>query len=170
MNAQSAGDFPQITNSSYGANTQWLGTLTADGVTQWEQDDSPNLLRGLKQRSPLGKAAEDVLDLTTSILFQHQQNQTNMSTRRIVKVFIADPHPDVPMDKALLHKGDEKWTDSTNEELYFEIPINDLLKTHNAERVKWLDKEATRKAGKDIYLEPVRIRDLKMVVVEIAKF
>lgn len=162
MNTQAAGDYPQITSSSYGSSTTeyWPGHTTID------MQSADDLIRKTEQalfsQRPLRRHQQHIKEPTAETI--------DMSTRRIVKVFIADPHIDVPMDKALLHKGEEKWTDATNEELYFEIPIKDLLTAHNAERVKWLDKEATRKAGKDIFLEPVRIRDLKMVVVEIAKF
>lgn len=90
--------------------------------------------------------------------------------RRIVQVFIADPNENVPLDKALLYRGEQKLTDATDAELFFEVPIQELLAKHNAERVKMLDKEASRKAGKDLFLEPVKIRELKMTVVTIASF
>lgn len=95
-----------------------------------------------------------------------------MSTpsRRIVKVYIADPHPDVPMDAALIYEGEEKFTDATDQELFFEIGLKDKLEQHNKERVKWQDKEASKRAGKDIFLEPVKIRELRMVVVTVAQF
>jgi len=93
-----------------------------------------------------------------------------MSTRRIVQVFIADPDINVPLESALLFKSEPKFTDATDQELYFEVPITDLLKAHNEKRKTWLDKDASRKAGKDIALEPAKIRDLKMVVVNIAQF
>ncbi len=93
-----------------------------------------------------------------------------MSSRRIVQVFIADPDINVPLDDALLHKSEPKFTDATDQELYFEVPIVELLKAHNEKRKAWLDKDATRKAGKDVFLEPAKIRDLKMVVVNVAQF
>ena len=95
---------------------------------------------------------------------------SNNQKRRFVQVFIADPNENVPLDRAVLYTGPQKLTDATDAELYFEVAIKDLLDAHNAQRVAWLDKEASRKAGKDIALEPARIRDLKMVVVTIAEF
>lgn len=91
-------------------------------------------------------------------------------TRRIVQVFIADPNENVPLDAAVLFKGEQKLTESTDQELYFELPIADTLAKHNEKRAKWLDKEATKRSGKDVFLDPAKIRELKMVVVTIAQF
>lgn len=91
-------------------------------------------------------------------------------TIRIIKAYIADPNDNLPLDKRVLYSGPEKLTDLTDQELFFEIPINDLLKAHNEVRAKTVDKKASEKFGRDIFLEPVRIRDLKMVVVDIATF
>ncbi len=92
------------------------------------------------------------------------------TTRRIVQVFIADTNENVPLEESVLYTGTQKLTDATDTELFFEVPIVDLLKAHNEKRVKWTDKEASKRSGKDVFLDPVKIRDLKMVVVDIAKF
>lgn len=90
--------------------------------------------------------------------------------RRLVQVFIADTNENVPLEKCLLYSGQLKLTDLNDTELFFEIPINDLLKAHNEQRIKWSDKDASRKAGKDIFLDPVKIRELQMRVVNVAQF
>jgi len=92
------------------------------------------------------------------------------TNRRIVQVFIADPNENVPLEKSILYTGSQKLTDLTDTELFFEVPMSEILKTHNEMRVQQLDKEATKRAGKDILLDPVKIRDLKMVVVTVASF
>ena len=89
---------------------------------------------------------------------------------RIVKVFIADPSESLPLDKRVIYTGEEKLTDLTDQELFFEVEINALLKAHNDFRVTVNDKVQTEKFGREIKLEPARIRDLKMVVVTIAQF
>lgn len=94
----------------------------------------------------------------------------NQTQRRYVQVFIADPNENVPLEESVLYKGDQKLTDLTDTELFFEVPIAETLKAHNEKRVKWLDKEASKRAGKDVTLDAVKIRDLKMVVVTIAAF
>lgn len=93
-----------------------------------------------------------------------------VSTARIVKVFIADSNDNLPLDKRVLYSGDEKLTDLTDQELFFEVPIADILAKHNETRAKTVDKKQAEKFGRDIYLEPARIRDLKMVVVNVAQF
>lgn len=89
---------------------------------------------------------------------------------RIVKVYIADSDENLELEQRLLYSGEEKLTDFTDQELFFEVPINDILKKHNEVRSKTVDKKASEKFGRDIFLEPVRIRDLEMVVVEVAVF
>lgn len=93
-----------------------------------------------------------------------------MSTARIVKVFIADPNENLPLDKRVLYTGDEKLTDLTDQELFFDVPISTILAAHNLIRAATVDKKAAEKFGRDIMLEPARIRDLRMVVVTIAQF
>ncbi len=99
---------------------------------------------------------------------QQQKEDDSMSTqRRLVRVMMVDPHPDVPMDHALLHDSKEVFTDKDDRELFFDMPVAELLRAHNAKRVTWPDKAVKDRVQ---MLEPVRIRDLKMHVIEIAKF
>lgn len=95
---------------------------------------------------------------------------SDKNQRRIVQLFIADPDPDCPLERAIIYQTEPKFTDLDDQELYFEAGIPEKLSLHNKERILWLDKAATRKAGKDVFLEPIRIRNLKMVVVTIAQF
>ena len=44
------------------------------------------------------------------------------------------------------------------------------MKTHNSLREGIKDKKASEARDKDVYLEAVRIKDLKMVVLTIAQF
>lgn len=90
-----------------------------------------------------------------------------MTTRRLVQIFIADPNENVPVDQCLLYTGEQKLTDATDQELFFEIDIKSILEKHNAARVKIVDKKVKERTE---YLEAVKIRDLKMVVVTVAGF
>lgn len=107
--------------------------------------------------------------------FEPQQQQPNqesefpMANRRIVQVIIADTNDNVPLNDCVLYKGPEKLTDATDQELFFETNISEVLTTYNAKRVKCLDKEATKRSGRDVFLDPVKIRELKMVVVTVAQ-
>lgn len=91
-----------------------------------------------------------------------------MSERRIVQVFIVDPDEKMPLKESLLYQGDIELTDLTDQELFFEIEIKSILIEHNKRRCEIEDKKAESKEKK--YLEPIRIRDLNMTVVNIAKF
>lgn len=86
--------------------------------------------------------------------------------RRIVRIYIIDPDERVPDEKALLYESPRPFlTSATDEELYFQLPIMELLGEHNALRATLLDEETTAKCGHDTYLRPIRIRDLKMIIV-----
>lgn len=88
-----------------------------------------------------------------------------LPARRIVKVFIADNNENIPLDDCLLFVGNEKITDATDQELFFEIDIKTILKNYNEKRTKVIDKKVKDRTE---YLEPAKIRDLKMVVVVVA--
>lgn len=87
--------------------------------------------------------------------------------RRLVQIFIVDPNENVPLDKCLLYKGEEKLTDLNDQELFFELDIKGLLEAWNVERVKIMDK---RVKDRQEFLEPAKVRDLKMIVTTIASF
>jgi hypothetical protein len=151
-------ELPSISNNSYISNSVGADSLlSASGIlttharrvastTAWEST-SPQQLTPMKAPMPASAASF-----------------------RIVRVVIADTDQNLPLDLRVLYSGGEKFTDLTDQELFFEIPIKDFMDRHNQTRVKTLDKKATDKAGRDVFLEPARIRDLKMVVVTIAEF
>lgn len=101
---------------------------------------------------------------------QLQEFESMASTLRIVRVYIADLSEQVPLDKRVIYRGDEITTDLTDQELFYEVPISTLVKAHNAYRETVRDKQASEKAGRDVMLEPIRIKDLRMVVAVIAPF
>lgn len=101
---------------------------------------------------------------------QLQEKKPMANTTRVIKIFVADADENIDLDKRLLFTSDEKLTDCTDQELFFEVPINELLTKHNEYRKTVADKKASEKFGREVKLEPVRIRDLKMTVVTIASF
>jgi hypothetical protein len=98
---------------------------------------------------------------------RQQEKQVAKSTRRLVKVIIIDTDENVPLTKCVLYSGDEKLTDATDQELFFEIDIKNILDKHNEYRVTLKDKSVKERVEN---LEPVKIRDLRMVVVNVATF
>ena len=155
---------PSITGSAYTSTTmplaninQAMSSFTAIGDMPWQnqQQDYRGVLFG---QEPAPKAKDKP---------QPKKDDTAMTTRRLVQVFIADPDENVPLESALLYKGEPKFTDATDQELFFEIDINSILKTYNEKRVTVVNKKVKERTE---MLEPAKIRDLKMVVVKIAEF
>lgn len=89
---------------------------------------------------------------------------------RIVRIYVADTDENLDVEKRLLYSGDEKLTDATDQELFYDVPINELLTKHNEFRKTVIDKKQSEKFGREVKLEPIRIRDLKMTIVSIATF
>lgn len=170
------GDMPTITDSAHTHTTYGLGNLatpmsmfvgttatTPFALNQHQGAAAGNIgaARAMKQF---------IVDQPTQHIVQNvKQEKTPMSTpkRRLVQVFIADPDENVPLDKSLLYSGEQKLTDATDEELFFEIEIKAILEKHNAERTQFVNKKVKERTE---FLEPVKIRDLKMVVVNVATF
>lgn len=167
MNSNATGDFPTITASTYASSAVMPGafTLTASGTgSPWQEADTEVFRRIVAGQPTLQESIAKR---------QAQQNQPNppmASQKRIVRVYLADVDDNIPLDKSVLYTGSEKLTDSTDQELYFEIPVQEILTKHNAYRATVVDKKATNRIGKEVFLEPVKIRDLKMIVVNIATF
>lgn len=152
-------DIPQITGSFY---TNSTNDLASYGVQQLAQGNQ----FGIRQFQAWGNA--EALPQPSP---PPEKSMADKITRRIVQVFIADPNDNVPLEKSVLYTGEQKLTDLNDTELFFEVPnLQDLIKSHNEVRKGTVDKDASKRAGKDILLDPVKIRDLKMVVVTVAQF
>lgn len=170
MNLTNTGDFPTISASNYGTTTGCYTVSTDSGPVVTLNTAAIQRAQGLLMR---GRAWErggvpDGND-TESFSEPETKNQIIMA-KRIVRVYLADTDDNLPLEKCLLYTGSEKLTDATDQELYFEIPILMILTEHNAYRKTVTDKKATNRLGKEVFLEPVKIRDLKMTVVNIATF
>jgi hypothetical protein len=113
-----------------------------------------NVLRGV----PLRRLMLDEAQNVPSEIFKSM-------SKRLVRVFLVDPNASIPLDASMLYKSEEKLTDLTDQELFFEMPVQELLAKHNALRVTLVDKEASKLSNKDVLLEPAKIRDLTMTVL-----
>jgi len=149
------GDLPAMASSSYSASALNIAEMgiNAAGLNQF-------------QVSPVVMAPA-LRGLVPHPMQQPKKEKPAMVTRRLVQVFIADPDDNVPLNQSLLYSGQQKLTDATDQELFFEIDIKSILDNYNDERVKVRDKKVKERIE---YLEPAKIRDLKMVVVNIATF
>lgn len=157
-------EMPSLTSTAYATSTvsaaDFLGAQNATFPT-----GSASAQTGMRDLA--GEALKAWI-MPARVVQQPKEKQ--VPSARIVKIFIADPNENLPLDKRILYSGDEKLTDLTDQELFFEVPIKELLDAHNAVRAATRDRKQTEKFGREVFLEPVRIRDLKMVVTTVAEF
>ena len=177
------GNTPTITHSAYagsiydGMGTAMGGTATALGLVSTSNTSGISPMRIARSPEFIGDCSSDHFEeqqhrkystlISAALAEKYQGNQMAKSTMRMVQVFIADPNDNVPLDDRMIYRGNQHLTDATDQELFFEINIVELLAAHNAKRVKVVDKSVKDRVE---YLEPVKIRDLRMVVVNVATF
>lgn len=150
-------ELPTVTSSAYASSVLDPRLFVGQGIAQAGLGHAGGLMQQfVAERANIAAPAA-------------QPKEQPMSAR-IVKVFIADSNENLPLEKRVIYSGEEKLTDLTDQELFFEVPIADLLAKHNEVRAATVDKKQAEKFGRDIFLEPARIRDLKMVVVNVAAF
>lgn len=159
--ALGGGDIPTIGASNYASTSYGLHDFQpmAMGSASYSQLDNSmeQAFAAFKQQRTL-KQIQKTLD---------QETEMTNPTRRFAQVIIVDPNENVPLDSCLVYKGDPKLTDATDQELFFELDIKDLLAKHNEKRIAFIDKKVKDRTEN---LEPAKVRDLKMVVVNIATF
>ena len=157
-------EMPTISSTSYVTT----GTSLSDWADKTVAAHAGTQLRAAQALTlrPAGARFEEDVQQTA---FGHHTKEIRVSMR-FVKVFIVDPTDDLKLSQRVLHSGEEQLTDLTDQELFFELPIKALLDKHNAVRATVLNKKASERAGKDVFLEPVRVRDLKMNVTVVASF
>lgn len=144
-------ELPSISSTSYASSTVSTADLKAPLVA-YATDDV--VKRALAEAKPRNEPKEAPM----------------AQASRVVKVFIADPDENLKLADRLIYRGDEVFTDQTDQELFFDVPIRELLDAHNAKRAKTIDRKATEKFGRDVFLEAVRVRDLRMTIVTVASF
>jgi hypothetical protein len=154
------------TASYYDGGGTALGLVAAGGLTT---ATSPMIARALggKVMDKTDDWERRVAMADAAMAMQNKQENIMATKLRIVKVIIADVDENIPLDKRVLYSGEEKITDATDQELFFEIDIKNILDKHNEYRVTLKDKSVKERVEN---LEPVKIRDLRMVVVNVATF
>ena len=96
-----------------------------------------------------------------------QKTGEKKMSRRIVNIYIVDTDINVPAERALIYRKENVFTDATDQELLFGINIPELLTEYNKFRITVRDKSFKQE---QIMLEPARIGDLQLRIVEICKF
>lgn len=151
-------EMPSLMATSYAAANTVFGGIANGGAFEtfkaWEQ--------------PKDDASKRLAAILVANAAINKPKEADMSEkRRLVRVLMVDPNDDVPVESALLYDSKEVFTDKTDQELYFDIPVVDILKAHNEKRTKLVNKAVKDRTE---YLEPARIRDLKMLVIALATF
>lgn len=161
-------DLPQMLSTTYASST-----LDPDLMFRGQGVAFPggnaDLVDAARRMAIAGHMANKLGGVPTPDI-RNQLIKENQMATRIVRVIIADPNENIPLDQRVLFMSNEMTTDMTDEELYFDVNPAAKLAAHNEKRVKMLDKKASDRANKEVFLEPARIRDLKMIVVNIATF
>ena len=150
-------EMPTMLAATYGSTNQFAMQAKSGELFRWQ--DKVNAL---------GMKLPAVAELTSTPAHIAKEPPVAQTKRRLVRVLVVDPSDSVPVDRCLLHAGAEQFTDSTDQELFFDIDIRSILEKHNEYRVTLDDKSSKAETPKK--LEPARIRDLKMVVVTLAEF
>lgn len=110
---------------------------------------------------------DHLIDAMHKQVKQQKEVKVMEVARRVVQIYIADPNRNVPLEDCLLYKGEPFLTDLNDTELFYELDIKAILTTYNEKRVKMVDKTVKDRTE---YLEPAKVRDLRMVVVKVAEF
>jgi hypothetical protein len=159
-------EMPEVVASSYVTTT----TSLEPGTGFVAQDAGSGMRRVHLQEF---KTGGDVFEGINKVLhhavdddFNNEEDEV-MSDKRLVRVLVVDPDEQVPVEQSVLHDGKEQLTDLTDQELFFEVEIQAALKKHNEKRAAIINKTVKDRTE---YLEPARIRDLKMLVVTLAEF
>lgn len=160
------GDMPSITDASHAHTVYGLGNL-AMPVGTFAATSNSQSASGFQLAPSQDLAAQRRVNATVKENVNAKQEIPAMPARRLVQVFIADPDENVPLEQSMLYSGEQKLTDATDQELFFEIDMRSVLEKHNVERIKLVNKKVKERTE---YLEPAKIRDLKMVVVNVATF
>lgn len=162
------GDLPSISNYT-SASTTYVPDTIFTGIANSGSGGSGGIGAVnnaiFVERRPLTFAQPDRHRQENEI--KEPVNKMANPSRRIVKVIIIDPDDRVPLDKCILYSGEEKLTDLTDQELFFEVEIKSLLDKHNTYRKTVVDKTVKERTEN---LDAIKIRDLRMVVVDVAKF
>lgn len=166
----SVGDMPRITDSAH-THTIYSPSNMAQPIGIFGQGFASGLLASTAvmpdaRGRVVAQMPASTLDMIVDKHFPKQEKPMT-ATRRLVQVFIADPDENVPLEKSLLYSGEQKLTDLNDQELFFEVDIKTILDKHNTERVTLINRKVKERTEN---LEPVKIRDLRMVVVVVASF
>jgi hypothetical protein len=157
-------EMPAVGHSTYSASAVNLNQAVGSSVGYLEQQNLNQAMQAGQQRYSADYVARHIHQALPT---PKEEPPMPATTRRLVQVFIVDPQEAVPIKDCLLYKGELQLTDLTDQELFYELDIKQMLDAHNEKRAKIVDKKVKERTE---FLEPARIRDLRMQIVTVAQF
>lgn len=92
-------------------------------------------------------------------------------TLKTVNLTLVDNNPNLKAAQKIVYQSlnlvTEHNDDRTIQQVLITGDVAKALAEHNLKRVKVVDKEILRNTGRDVYLEPVEIFDLKWQVIQV---
>lgn len=153
-------DMPEIMSVSYASNSAvYDGNQSVYGMTK---ADAFRKLTFSDQLPPLAVKTNPKEVINMAMLVEKKD-----WTKRLVIMAIVDPDLKVPVEKSILMQKGPFMTDMDDQELFMTSEPHRLLTDHNLLRLGLTTPDDEGKAKK---LSPIRLRDLKMTVVELAVF
>lgn len=113
---------------------------------------------------------------TDCIISQTSPNFTNSTgeyimTLKTVNLTLVDNNSNLKAAQKIVYQSlnlvTEHNDDRTIQQVLITGDVAKALAEHNLKRVKVVDKEILRTTGRDVYLEPVEIFDLKWQVIQV---
>lgn len=114
----------------------------------------------------------EMKDKWLCLSYNPKEKEEKMSNRRkrLVEVFVVDPHLDVADEESVLYHQEAFVTSKSDNDLLFEINVKELLDAHNVKRVKMVDETKSEGRDKDVMLKKAKVSDLSMRVREVGTF
>ena len=156
-----------VPTHTFAGNTVATGLSSMDSTAWSDASGQAALASSAMEKHHRAKEKIEAEYKALTVHKKSGEQEMAQAKKRIVRVYIADPNENVPVEASVLYTGSEKATDATDQELFYELDIKDILSKYNEKRVKFRNKAVK---DREEFLESARIRDLSMLVVTLATF
>lgn len=143
-------------------NNQWtdnFGNQWIDNSSDWWSESEDYI--------PVTPSTSNTtFTVTTKIIPKEQEMNRTMS---LLRIYVIDVDPRVPLKDRILHQTDDFWSEDKNEDLYYDLNLKEKLEAHNKLRasIKWEDKDCNGKIVMVDGLPPIKYSDLNKQVINL---
>lgn len=145
---------------------------TIDGKTYVREDDMEPYDESYSVRMELSveQSINRVLESIKIETNQQSKGDLNMtaSQRRVVNVVLIDPDQGLPVEHSQVHDFGQIVTEdddaTTIQELIMTGDVQAKLDIHNKVRSEQTDLDILRRTGKEVKLQPVKLKNLKWII------